>query len=135
MPTKLIANSLLFRSRSSVNSFTLHKILLLFKLIMLVVVALPTRKLTISLLLQVGDVEQHPGPYKPKFPCMICEKAAKWNRNCLQCNTVAIGTTVTALICRVHCIKKGTPLNTGNSRCYCSLGKFMLKSMRWSYVF
>ena len=88
MPTKLIANFYLVRSRSSANSFTSHKNLSLFKLIMLVhvVVALPTHKLTNSLPLQAGDVEQHPGPYKPKFPCMICDKAAKWNQKCLQCN-------------------------------------------------
>ena len=25
-------------------------------------------------------------PYVPKFPCMICKKAAKWNQKCVQCN-------------------------------------------------
>ena len=43
-----------------------------------------------SLLLRAGDVETHPGPYQPKFPCFICNKAAKWKQKCLQC-TMCLG--------------------------------------------
>ena len=37
-------------------------------------------------LLQSGDIQPNPGPYKPKFPCKYCNKAAKWTKKCLQCN-------------------------------------------------
>ena len=40
----------------------------------------------IIILLQAGDIESNPGPYTPKFPCMICLKAAKWGQKCLQCD-------------------------------------------------
>ena len=41
--------------------------------------------LTLMLILQAGDVDLNPGQRRPKFPCDLCQKAAKWGQNCLQC--------------------------------------------------
>ena len=44
----------------------------------------------ILILVQAGDLNPNPGPYKPKFPCAICEKAARWDQRatcCDQCNS------------------------------------------------
>ena len=38
------------------------------------------------LLMQAGDLHPNPGPYQPKFPCVICEKAAKWNQRAVCCD-------------------------------------------------
>ena len=38
------------------------------------------------ILLQAGDLHPNPGPYKPKFPCGICNKAARWNQRATCCD-------------------------------------------------
>ena len=43
--------------------------------------------LSLLLIMKGWDIELDPGPYKPKFPCLICEKAAKWSQKCLQCTS------------------------------------------------
>ena len=40
----------------------------------------------VLLALRSGDIESNPGPYRPKYPCKICGKAAKWKQKCLQCD-------------------------------------------------
>ncbi|KAJ8019402.1 hypothetical protein HOLleu_42043 [Holothuria leucospilota] len=38
------------------------------------------------LLLTAGDVNPNPGPkYVPKYPCKVCNKAAKWGQYCIEC--------------------------------------------------
>ena len=44
-----------------------------------------TSWLTILLILQAGDIEINPGPRRPKFPCQICQKAAKRGLKYLHC--------------------------------------------------
>ncbi|VDI33330.1 Hypothetical predicted protein [Mytilus galloprovincialis] len=39
-----------------------------------------------TLLLLSGQVEYNPGPYTPKYPCMICTKAVKWGQHALACD-------------------------------------------------
>ena len=38
-------------------------------------------------LLLSGHVEHNPGPYTPKFPCMLCSKAVKWGQRALACDS------------------------------------------------
>ena len=38
------------------------------------------------LLCLASDIEVNPGPYTPKYPCNICEKAAKWGQQAIQCD-------------------------------------------------
>ena len=45
---------------------------------------------SLLILMLAGDLHPNPGPYTPKFPCGICNKAAKWNQRatcCDQCDT------------------------------------------------
>ena len=37
-------------------------------------------------MMQAGDLHPNPGPYKPKFPCALCDKAAKWNQRAVSCD-------------------------------------------------
>ena len=37
-------------------------------------------------MMQAGDLHPNPGPYKPKFPCVLCDKAAKWNQRAVSCD-------------------------------------------------
>ena len=39
------------------------------------------------LLLLSGRLEVNPGPYTPKYPCMICSKAVKWGQHALGCDS------------------------------------------------
>ena len=44
------------------------------------------RTTRLSLLLMIaGDVNPNPGPRKIKYPCQICNKAAKWGQKCIEC--------------------------------------------------
>ena len=36
--------------------------------------------------LLAGDIETNPGPRKPKYPCQICHKAAKWWQQAIECD-------------------------------------------------
>ena len=36
--------------------------------------------------MQASDLNPNPGPYKPKFPCAICKKAARWDQRATCCN-------------------------------------------------
>ena len=38
------------------------------------------------LLLLAGDTELNPGPRPVKYPCLVCQKPAKWGQDCLQCD-------------------------------------------------
>ena len=38
------------------------------------------------LLCLASDIEVNPGPYTPKCPCNICQKAAKWGQQAIQCD-------------------------------------------------
>ena len=40
----------------------------------------------IQLLLLLSGVEHNPGPYTPKYPCMVCTKAVKWGQHALACD-------------------------------------------------
>ena len=40
----------------------------------------------VTLILLAGDTELNPGPRPIKFPCLVCQKAAKWGQDCLQCD-------------------------------------------------
>lgn len=42
--------------------------------------------LSLILILQSADCEQNPGPRTPKYPCMICSKAVKWNQRAVACD-------------------------------------------------
>ncbi len=42
--------------------------------------------LSMLLMLQSGDLHPNPGPYKPKYPCNICSKAAKWGQRAICCD-------------------------------------------------
>jgi len=51
----------------------------------------PLKSISVSIALlvmltQSGDVHPNPGPYKPKFPCLLCGKAAKWNQRAVACD-------------------------------------------------
>ena len=46
----------------------------------------PTTLLSLLLILQAGDINPNPGPRPPKFPCQVCNKAAKWGQKCLMCD-------------------------------------------------
>lgn len=37
-------------------------------------------------IMQSGDLHPNPGPYQPKFPCVICTRAAKWNQRAVCCD-------------------------------------------------
>ena len=37
------------------------------------------------LILLAGDIEPNPGPRPVKFPCQICNKAAKWGQRAVEC--------------------------------------------------
>jgi hypothetical protein len=39
-------------------------------------------------MMQAGDLHPNPGPrtYKPKFPCVLCDKAAKWGQRAISCD-------------------------------------------------
>ena len=50
-------------------------------LLIFIIISLPFLMLSLA-----GDIEENPGPYKPKFPCKYCDKAARWNQKCLQCD-------------------------------------------------
>ena len=39
------------------------------------------------LLLLSGQVEANPGPYTPKYPCMVCLRAVKWGQRALACDS------------------------------------------------
>ena len=39
------------------------------------------------IMMQAGDLHPNPGPYKPKFPCNICGKAARWNQRATCCDS------------------------------------------------
>lgn len=45
-------------------------------------------KTKVSLLLLIaGDINPNPGPeYKLKYPCKVCDKAARWGQECLECD-------------------------------------------------
>ena len=45
-----------------------------------------TTLLQVLLLMQAGDLEMNPGPFKPKYPCDICSKAVKWGQQALKCD-------------------------------------------------
>ena len=45
-----------------------------------------TSLLQLLILLQAGDLEVNPGPYKPKYPCEVCSKAVKWGQQALKCD-------------------------------------------------
>lgn len=42
--------------------------------------------LSMLLIMQSGDLHPNPGPYKPKYPCNICYKAAKWGQRATCCD-------------------------------------------------
>ena len=42
--------------------------------------------LSMVLIMQSGDLHPNPGPYKPKYPCNICNKAAKWGQRATCCD-------------------------------------------------
>ena len=42
--------------------------------------------LSILMLMQSGDLHPNPGPYKPKFPCGVCEKAVRWGQRATCCD-------------------------------------------------
>ncbi|KAJ8026320.1 RNA-directed DNA polymerase from mobile element jockey [Holothuria leucospilota] len=44
------------------------------------------------LLLQAGDLERNPGPYKPKCPCTICNLACKWGQQAVRCDSCKLWT-------------------------------------------
>ncbi len=46
----------------------------------------PSTVLVYSLLLQAGDVQPNPGPYKLKSPCAVCSKALKRKQMGIQCD-------------------------------------------------
>lgn len=49
------------------------------------------------LLLLSGDIQINPGPYIPKYPCMMSSRAVKWKHKavcCDSCNTW----------CNIHCM-------------------------------
>ena len=33
------------------------------------------------------DVESNPGPYKPKYPCQLCDNAVQWGQRGVRCDT------------------------------------------------
>ena len=43
--------------------------------------------LCILLIVDAHDTEVNPGPYKPKYPCQLCQLACKWGQRCVQCDT------------------------------------------------
>lgn len=38
------------------------------------------------MIMQAGDLHPNPGPHTPKFPCVVCGKAAKWGQRCVCCD-------------------------------------------------
>ena len=68
-----------------------------------------------SLLLCLSsDIEVNPGPYTPKYPCNICEKAAKWGQQAIQCDGCDCGTTNIVSPCRRLCMTHSqTPVQHG----------------------
>ena len=44
------------------------------------------------LLLQAGDLECNPGPYKSKYPCTVCNKACKWSQQAVRCDSCNLWT-------------------------------------------
>jgi hypothetical protein len=42
--------------------------------------------LSVLLILQSADCELNPGPRTPKYPCMVCGKAVKWNQRAVACD-------------------------------------------------
>ena len=66
----------------------------------------PLAFVSILVMMQAGDLHPNPGPYKPKFPCVLCDKAAKWNQRAVSCDEcqgwfhvdcMAMSTTVSLL--------------------------------------
>ena len=43
--------------------------------------------LCILLIVNAHDTEVNPGPYKPKYPCQVCNKAVKWGQRGIRCDT------------------------------------------------
>ena len=45
-----------------------------------------TYYLAIIMFMQSGDLHPNPGPYKPKYPCVVCQKATKWGQRAVCCD-------------------------------------------------
>ena len=45
------------------------------------------RSHTLLILLLANDIAVNPGPYQPKFPCVICKKAAKYGQHAIECES------------------------------------------------
>ena len=45
--------------------------------------------IVLCLIIQSGDVQLNPGPVgrRPKFPCLLCDRACKWGQKAIQCDS------------------------------------------------
>ena len=69
------------------------------------------QRLTVLLLLLLcGDTGAtlNPGPYQPKYPCVICKKAVKWGQRAIQCDSCGEGSKYTGWY-HVSCMRSFTP--------------------------
>lgn len=57
--------------------------------------------LFLLMVVNAHDVETNPGPYKPKFPCQVCDKAVKWGQRGVRCDTCLEW-------CHIDCMGMGT---------------------------
>ncbi|KAJ8017921.1 Pygopus-like 1 [Holothuria leucospilota] len=81
----LIIHNKLFTPLNPVSSFH-FSIQCRHKLLKFPKTKVPAHVLLLTTLL-AGDIESNPGPgRRPKFPCQICHKAAKWGQKAIECD-------------------------------------------------
>ena len=80
--------------------------------------------LSVLLILQSADCELNPGPRTPKYPCMVCGKAVRWNQRAVACDNCEGWYHVDCMNMNSHVYSALTKSNTSWVCCSCGIPNF-----------